>query len=165
MLSASGRNVDTRRQFLRTQIKRGSHNRRRWPPPGRGCRDPGRGSGGVPTRPHQTCGCFLVLVWPRLRIVPIFPQGQLSERYARAHENLPTRKRRDAVVLFSRGVIFMLARVSPAYPWGKLGTTRSLFDPESFASIGSYITIQLCFYFFYWNTRSTITFETYLRNM
>ena len=32
MLSASGRNFDTRRQFLRTQIKRGSHNRRRWLP-------------------------------------------------------------------------------------------------------------------------------------
>ena len=31
MLSASRRNFDTRRQFLRTQIKRGSHNRRRWP--------------------------------------------------------------------------------------------------------------------------------------
>ena len=135
-------------------------------PQGEGAGIQGEGRAGSRPAPIRPAVVFLVLVWPRLRIVPIFPQGQLSERYARAHENLPTRKRRDAVVLFSRGVIFMLARVSPAYPWGKLGTTRSLFDPESFASIGSYITIQLCFYFFfYWNTRSTITFETYLRNM
>ena len=31
MLSARGRNLDARRKLLRTQIKRGSYHRRRWP--------------------------------------------------------------------------------------------------------------------------------------
>ena len=48
------------------------------------------------------------------KLSPIFPQGYQSERNASARANPPTRERRDAVGLFSRGVIFTRARLSLA---------------------------------------------------
>ena len=76
--------------------------------------------------------CLLII---RLRVVPIFPQGQQREQQASACENHPARERRDAAVRekndfsfhfsfqilflsphrvspFSRGVIFTRAHVS-----------------------------------------------------
>ena len=44
-----------------------------------------------------------------VRVFPIFPQGQQSQRSASARENLPTASR-----FFSRGVIFTRARVQHA---------------------------------------------------
>ena len=58
------------------------------------------------------------------RVFPIFPPGKQSKRNASARENHPTREKRDAVLLFSRGVIFTRARVS--FARSTMETTCSL---------------------------------------
>ena len=54
--------------------------------------------------------CLLVSMKSRLRVVPIFFQGQQSERNASARDNQLTRERRDAAV---REKNFSLPAVSP----------------------------------------------------
>ena len=74
-------------------------------------------------------GCLKLHSCNRLRVVPIFPQGQWSKRNASARENHPTRERRNAagreknqflsprrVSPFSCGMFFTRAGVSLAPP-------------------------------------------------
>ena len=50
--------------------------------------------------------------WGRLRVVPIFPRDSRASKNASGRENHLTRERRAFRLLY--------------YPWGKMGTTRTL---------------------------------------
>ena len=78
---------------------------------------------GSKVRRVQTIYVAIIPIFLLKRVVPIFPQGQQSQRNASARENHPTRERRDAaggeikgreVSHLSRGVIFTRACVSLA---------------------------------------------------
>ena len=76
---------------------------------------------------------------------PIFPQGWQSEGNANARATHPTRESRDAVDLFSRGVILTRARVSLALLSLRTngGNSQSSSRPQQNVKLGTF-TLQSC---------------------